>query len=96
MANISIGKAPHRIAVLPFYGTGALFFLLLAVMLFIAAGELTGHHFNPHLLAIVHAAALGWGTMIIFGAAYQILPVICERDLYSVPLAVVSYVMLVG
>lgn len=81
-------------AVLPFYGTGALFFAALSVLLFMAADELTGHHFNPHLLAVVHAAALGWGTMVIFGAAYQLLPVICERDLYSVALAVGSYVML--
>jgi len=81
-------------AVLPFYGTGAVFFAVLAVLLFRVAGELTGHHFNPHLLALVHIAALGWGTMVIFGAAYQLLPVICERDLYSVPFAVASYVML--
>ena len=94
MAGISIGRAPHRIAVLPFYGTGALFFGVLAIGLFVSAGELAGHHFNPHLLALVHAAALGWGTMVIFGAAYQLLPVICERDLYSVPLAVASYVLL--
>lgn len=94
MADISIGKAPHPIAVLPFYGTGALFFVVMAVLLFLSAGELTRHHFNPHLLAIVHAAALGWGTMVIFGAAYQLLPVICERDLYSVPLAVTSFLML--
>ncbi|GGG84570.1 hypothetical protein GCM10007415_17190 [Parapedobacter pyrenivorans] len=94
MVALNIGRAPHRVAVLPFYGTGALFFALLTVLLFVAAGELTGHHFSPHLLAIVHAAALGWGTMIIFGAAYQLLPVICERDLYSVPFAVASYVML--
>ncbi len=94
MAGISIGKAPHPIAVLPFYGTGALCFAVLAILLFLAAGELTGHHFSPHLLAIVHTAALGWGTMVIFGAAYQLLPVICERDLYSVPLAVASYLTL--
>lgn len=94
MADISVGKAPHPLAVLPFYGTGALFFAVLAILLFLSAGELTGHHFSPHLLAIVHTAALGWGTMVIFGAAYQLLPVICERDLYSVPLAVASYLLL--
>ena len=94
MAGISIGKTPHPIAILPFYGTAALCFAVLALLLFVSADELTGHHFSPHLLAIVHTAALGWGTMMIFGAAYQLLPVICERDLYSVPLAVVSYIML--
>ena len=94
MAGIPIGKAPHPIAVLPFYGTGAVCFAVLAVLLFFSADELTGHHFSPHVLAVVHTAALGWGTMVIFGAAYQLLPVICERDLYSVPLAVASYVTL--
>src|SRR5690606_30007417 len=80
MADISIGKAPHPIAVLPFYGTGAVCFAALALLLFLASGELMGHHFSPHLLAIVHTAALGWGTMVIFGAAYQLLPVVCERS----------------
>ena len=95
MADIQIGKAPQGIAVLPFYGTAAVFFLVLCILMLLSAGELTGHYFSPHVLAIVHAAALGWGTMVIFGAAYQLLPVICERDLYSVRLAFASYVLLV-
>lgn len=94
MAAINIAKTPPAIAVLPFYGTAALFFLLLCVLLLLAAPGLTGHYFSPALLAAVHTAALGWGTMIIFGAAYQLLPVICERNLYSGTLAVCSYVLL--
>ena len=94
MAGINIGKAPKDIAVLPFFAAGAVFFLLLAVLLFIAAPDLTGHYFSPHILALVHTAALGWGTMIIFGAAYQLLPVICERDLFSSPLAFISFLFL--
>jgi len=96
MAGINIGKAPKDIAVLPFFAAGAVFFLLLAVLLFIAAPDLTGHYFSPHILALVHTAALGWGTMIIFGAAYQLLPVICERDLFSSPLAFISFLFLTG
>lgn len=87
MANISIGKAPKSTAVLPFYATGAVMFLVLCVLLFLSPSAFTGHHFTLHLLAIVHMAALGWGTMIIFGAAHQLLPVICERDLFSEKLA---------
>lgn len=83
MADIHIGKAPPLSAVLPFYATGALYFMALCVQFCLSPDSLTGHYFNPHLLAMVHTAALGWGTMIIFGAAYQLLPVICERDLYS-------------
>ncbi len=91
MADINIGKAPPNQAVLPFYATGALAYTILCFLLLISAESLTGHFFNPHLLTIVHTAALGWGTMVIFGAAYQLLPVICERDLYSPRLAAASW-----
>ncbi len=94
MANIPIGKASMNLAVLPFYGTGAVFFLILSVLLLTASSALTGHYFSPQVLAVVHTAALGWGTMVIFGAAYQLLPVIYERELYSIPLAFVSYILL--
>jgi F0F1-type ATP synthase assembly protein I len=94
MADIHIGKAPPLRVVLPFYATGAVFFLILTILLFLASSDLTGHYFSPHLLAIVHTAALGWGTMIIFGAAYELLPVLCENDLYSKRLAMASFVLL--
>ncbi len=87
MAQISIGKAPSNRAVLPFYATGAVMFLVLCVLMFFSAGTFTQHYFTPHLLTMVHVAALGWGTMVIFGAAHQLLPVICERDLYSEKMA---------
>lgn len=91
MADISIGKAPPNYIVLPFYGTGALFYLVLSILLLLTTRDWSGHYFTPHLLGIVHAAALGWGTMVIFGSAYQLLPVICEQDLFSPRLALGSY-----
>lgn len=94
MADVHIGNAPPNRAVLPFYATGAVFFLVFSVLLLWAAGDLLGHYFQPHLLAIVHCAALGWGTMIIFGSGYQLMPVICERNLSSPNLAFVSYFLL--
>jgi len=94
MADIFTNKAPKEIAVIPFYATAAIFFLVLSVLLCIAAPDLTGHYFHPHILAIVHAAALGWATMIILGAAYQLLPVICERELFSTRMAFLSYLLL--
>lgn len=92
--GLDIGKAPANRVVLPFYGTGALAFLALSVMLFLNAFPLMGGYFEPHLLAIVHTAALAWGTMVIFGASYQLLPVICEQDLYDEGVAAVSYYFL--
>ncbi|MCC7332608.1 MAG: hypothetical protein IT232_08375 [Flavobacteriales bacterium] len=87
MADINIGNAPPNSAILPFYATGALSFLILCLLLFFSADSLSVHYFNPQSLTIVHTAALGWGTMIIFGAAHQLLPVVCERDLFSPKIA---------
>lgn len=73
---------PPGVAI-PFYAGGAIAFFVLCLLLFISPASLTTHHFNPHLLSIVHMAALGWGTMIVFGAAHQLLPVIFEKNLFS-------------
>lgn len=91
MVTLGIGKAPKNSAVLPFYGAGTVFFLALTILMFIAADSFKEHFFHPHTLALVHTAALGWGTMIIFGAAYQLMPVIFEEELYSSRMAFISF-----
>ena len=91
MAHIHIGRAPGNKAVLPFYATGAVAFLVLCIVMLCTPQSFTQHYFTPHLLTIVHIAALGWGTMVIFGAAHQLLPVICEQDLYSEKMAGASW-----
>ena len=97
MAQISIGKAPGNSAVLPFYVTGAVMFFVLCALMVLSPESFTRHYFTPHLLSMVHVAALGWGTMIIFGAAHQLLPVICEQDLYSEKIAAfVWYTLTLG
>ncbi|WP_226063754.1 hypothetical protein [Kaistella polysaccharea] len=97
MAHINIGKAPGNGAVLPFYATGAVMFLVLCFLMLFSPETFTKHYFTPHLLTMVHIAALGWGTMIIFGAAHQLLPVICEQDLYSEKMAgFVWYTLTIG
>ena len=63
-----------------------MFFVLCSLMVF-SPETFARHYFTPHLLTMVHVATLGWGTMIIFGAAHQLLPVICEQDLYSEKMA---------
>lgn len=94
MSGLDIGKAPANSVVLPFYTAGALAFLILTTLLFLSTFPLLGGYFNPHILAIVHTAALGWGSMVIFGAAYQLLPVICENDLWHEGIAKVSFYFL--
>lgn len=95
MSSIS-KKQMEKAAVIPFYITGALFFLSLTVLAFLAADSFHGHYFQAHTLALVHIAALGWGTMVIFGAAYQLIPVIFEKPLFSNRLALASFFALLG
>ncbi len=73
------------------YIVAALCFAGLAFMMLFSVKAFTGHYFQPQILAITHAAALGWGTMVIFGASYQLIPVVLETELYSKKLAWISF-----
>lgn len=96
MINYPTGQVPSSGVILPFYFTGTIAFLVLCLLLVWSPQSLLLHYFNPHLLGIVHVAALGWGTMIVFGASYQLLPVISEHNLKSTDLAILSYYLLMG
>ncbi len=96
MINYQTGQVPSPGIILPFYATGSLAFLILCILMVWSPQSLLMHYFNPHLLAITHTAALGWGTMIIFGASYQLLPVITEKKLWSEDLAFASWYLLLA
>lgn len=91
MQGLQTQKSPSPAVVLPHYVCGALFFFVLCFLMIFSSDAFTGHYFNPKLLAITHIAALGWGTMVIFGAVYQLLPVILETPLYSETLARINF-----
>src|SRR5690625_1027114 len=96
MINYATGQVPPSGIILPFYATGTVVFFILCLLMVWSPQSLLLHYFNPHMLALVHTAALGWGTMIIFGAAYQLLPVIAEHSLRSNDLAITSYYFLLA
>ncbi|RYF88343.1 MAG: cytochrome C oxidase subunit I, partial [Chitinophagaceae bacterium] len=90
--NDTLVKTTTHKAVLPFYVYASLSLLAATIMLFFSSGAFTLHHFHPHTLAITHAMALGWGTMIILGASHQLVPVLIEGSLYSYKLAYACFV----
>jgi hypothetical protein len=49
--------------------------------------ELAGHYYHPRLLALTHTITLGWITLTIMGASYQLLPIVLERPVWSERLA---------
>lgn len=93
MQGLQIKRNSSPGLVLMHYALGAIFFLLLCVLMLFSADAFSGHYFHPKLLALTHLAALGWGSMIIFGALYQLLPVILETPLYSERLGKITFVL---
>lgn len=87
----SAGKDVPVSVVLPFYLYAGLSFFVATLLLFFSSESLGGHHFQPKILAITHAMALGWGTMMILGASYQLVPVLVESKLQSIVLAKTSF-----
>jgi hypothetical protein len=90
MSGIKQNPGLYRIVV-THYIVAAFCFLILSVMMLFSVKAFTGHYFHPQILAITHMAALGWGTMIILGASYQLIPVVLETELYSQKLAWVCF-----
>jgi len=91
--NTSLVKNTTHKVVIPFYVYAALSFLAATVLLFFSTNAFTQHYFHPQTLAITHTMALGWGTMIILGAGYQLVPVLIEARLYSDTLAYLSFIL---
>lgn len=91
--NTSLVQNTTHKVVIPFYVYAALSFLVATVLLFFSTGAFTQHYFHPQTLAITHTMALGWGTMMILGASYQLVPVLIEAKLYSNFLAYLSFVL---
>lgn len=86
-----LGKTTNYKVVLPFYIYAALGFLCGTLLLLLHTDIVAVHHFNPHTLAITHTMALAWGTMIIFGASHQLLPVLIEGKLDSDVMAYLTF-----
>ena len=78
MTQIASENAPSPMVVVPHYIFGGLTLLIVSLLIVFHPEAFTQHFFNPKLLAISHLLALGWISMIIFGALYQLLPVILE------------------
>jgi hypothetical protein len=85
--GIATSMSPSFKMVSKYFSASVLSFLILTFLLFINYDKVAGHYFQPQLLALVHIATLGWISMIIFGALFQLIPVVLEVKLFSEKLA---------
>jgi len=87
MSTLNSNNAPDASVVKPHFIFGSLALLILSIMIIIADSSLLGSYFDNKVVAITHMAVLGWAVMIVFGALYQLIPVVFETSLYSEKLA---------
>lgn len=86
-----ISHATSASVVKPFFNYAASALIVSLILLLITNLKFPAHYFEPKLLTITHIMALGWGTMIIMGSVYQLIPVLSEQKLFSEKLAVISF-----
>ncbi len=91
MIGLSTERSPSTKVVAPHFIAAALGVLILSILVFLSSNDFIGHFYTPHILTIVHIAALSWGTMIIIGSLYQLIPVVFETKLYSEKLAIFNF-----
>ncbi len=94
MQGVASNNAPSPRVVIPHFIFGGFILLVISLLIVAFPTIFTQHFINPKLLSITHLAVLGWVTMVIFGALYQLIPVIMEAKLYSEKLAVASFILL--
>jgi hypothetical protein len=79
----SPGRGPSVLLPLRYLAAAAGAFVLAALALPWLAPELAGHYYQPRILALTHTVTLGWITLTIMGASYQIIPIVLERPVWS-------------
>lgn len=90
-------KAPSIALPLRYFVAAIAAFMLAAILLPFVASDLADFYYQPRLLALTHLITLGWITMTIMGASYQLIPVALGVGLYSERLARIQFwFMLVG
>jgi hypothetical protein len=90
MKSASIFR-PHALVSFSFFALGLVSFVALLGWLALDPALLFGAERSPHALAFAHLAILGWMLPFVFGAAYQLIPVIAETRLRSRVLAHVHF-----
>lgn len=91
MIGLSTERSPSQKVVVPHFIAAAIAFLILSILILISGDDFITSFYTPKILAITHITALSWGTMIIIGSLYQLIPVVFETKLYSEKLAIFNF-----
>lgn len=90
-------NAPSTSVVVPFFILSAASWLLVTVLLFFQSNNLVkGVFFSAGLLSITHLFVLGFVSSVMFGALFQLLPVIFIQKIHSEKLAKYTFAFLLA
>jgi cytochrome c/quinol oxidase subunit I len=81
------GRGHSTMLPLAYLGAAAVAFMAAAIAVPWLARELAGHYYHPRVMALTHTITLGWITLTIMGASYQLIPIVLERSVWSERLA---------
>ncbi len=81
------GSAPSASVPLSYLAAAAVAFIAAVLGVVGLAPELAGHYYHPRVVALTHTITLGWITLTIMGASYQLIPIVLQRSIWSERLA---------
>ncbi|MDD3342900.1 MAG: hypothetical protein PHR87_04920 [Sulfurospirillaceae bacterium] len=93
--SLATEMAPPFVLVAHFFIAGLVFLLLSAISFFSLVEDFSGYFISFHFAAFAHLYLLGFVMMIIFGAMYQLLPVVLEAPIFSKDFAYIQFYMYV-
>jgi len=91
--NLATDMAPPFILVAHYFIAGALFYALTAFLLPFYANEVNGYFLTSSIASLMHLYLLGFVMMVIFGAMYQLVPVVLEIPIFSKDFAYIQFYM---
>jgi cbb3-type cytochrome oxidase subunit 1 len=93
--NLATEMAPPFILVAHFFIAGAIFFTISSLLLPMYADTIGGYFLSTKIAAFIHFYLLGFVMMVIFGAMYQLIPVVLEIPIFSKDFAYVQFYMFI-
>ncbi len=94
--NLATDMAPPFVLVAHYFIAGAIFYAFTAFLLPFYANEVNGYFLSSSIASLMHLYLLGFVMMTIFGAMYQLVPVVLEIPIFSKDFAYVQFYMFVG
>ncbi len=93
--NLATDMAPPFILVAHYFIAGAIFYTFSAFLLPFYANEVNGYFLSSSIASLMHLYLLGFVMMTIFGAMYQLVPVVLEIPIFSKDFAYIQFYMFV-